>query len=80
MPLSTDRPDGFDCDERLDGFEALLWAYAGTDRLESTMPPTVSSVLETAIDRPELYDHAELYERDATYVRGLLDSIVAGDF
>ena len=60
------------------------------------MPLTVSSVLETAIDRlriladfsrhqsaeqqnPELSEHAELYDRDVAYVRGLLDSTGAGD-
>lgn len=96
VPLSTDRADGFDDDERLDRLEALLRAYAGTDRLESTMSLTVSSVLETVIDRlrilagfsrhqsveqqnPELYGHAELYDRDVAYVRGLLDSTGVGD-
>ncbi|MBE9404719.1 hypothetical protein IOE58_11160 [Brachybacterium sp. Marseille-Q2903] len=29
---------------------------------------------------PELSGHAEMYDRDVTYVRGLLDSTGAGDF
>lgn len=85
-PLTTDRADGFSDDERLARVRLALDAYSADPRpcprlsVDDVLAAAVDRLVDLAgfsrvraveLGKPELAEHAKLYDRDAVYVTGL---------
>jgi hypothetical protein len=80
-PLTTDRTDGFDDDERLARLDRLRQVYGVPYPFPELLATVIarlehlaefSDAMAVELDHPELAEHARLYRYDARYVADVL--------